>query len=371
MFLAAIPLLGYAVFARFLANGFRKEISVDAETPLSPISVILPFRNEAKVLSSCTSAILDALGSTDQLVMVDDSSTDESLTMARELAGKDARVTVLQADGEGKKAALEVGIAAAQNDIIFTVDADVYPQSHWPAVMLQAFTEPDIHMVCGNVHIKQTESSISTLWEAIDFMSLVGSGRALTAQGWAVMCNGANLAFRKSSFERVGGYTKHKQIPSGDDVFLMHEMMHAFPGGVVPASDLAYGGVETLPQKGFYKLFQQRIRWAGKGVSYTDKHAIFVTWLIGGLSLITTILGVLTIFWVDALVSWLILWVGKAAIDTVLLSTYNRGYKRQIPLWAISIQALLYPYYTTLIAVLAPFVKFSWKGRYLSRSAKE
>ncbi|NVK27315.1 MAG: glycosyltransferase [Flavobacteriia bacterium] len=354
-----------------MANGFRKEVSVDAETPLPSISVILPFRNEETNLNDCISAILDALGSADELVVVDDSSTDNSFQIAQEAATLDSRIVVHKAKGEGKKAALEVGVSNAVNEIIFTVDADVFPQSHWPTVMLHAFTEPDIHMVCGNVHIKPSSDNFSALFEAIDFMSLVGSGRALTAQGWPVMCNGANLAFRKSSFERVGGYTKHKEIPSGDDVFLMHEMMTAFPGGVVPAADLAYGGVETLPQDGFYKLFQQRIRWAGKGVSYTDKRAIFVTWLIGGLSLLTTLLALLTVFWQSAVWSWLILWIGKAAIDVFLLSLYNKGYKRQLPIWAISLQALAYPYYTTAIAVLAPFIKFSWKGRYLSRSAKE
>lgn len=353
----------YLGFAIFLWKGFKRHIAFDLNRELPSVSVLIPFRNEEAVLEDTVKAVLETLKASDQLILLDDQSVDESLSIALKIASEDDRVLVLNGTGSGKKAALEQGIAAAMHDVILTVDADVIPQSHWPAVVLEPFTYDHIQMVCGSVHIRWEESTNHAMWEAIDFLSLVGSGRALTLQHWPVMCNGANLAFRRSSFYEVGGYNSHKNIASGDDVFLLHEMMKAYPNGVVASPSMAHGGVETYAQKGLSGFFKQRVRWSGKSIKYQSPQAIFTALLVGAVCLAITV-GVLLAFWFPWM--WLPvleLWVGKAAADVFLLHAFNKAYRRKLPVWGMIIQSLAYPFYTTLIAAMAPFVKFKWKGR--------
>ena len=46
------------------------------------------------------------------------------------------------------------------------------------------------------------------------------------------MCNGANLAFKKSAYELVNGYQSHLNVSSGEDVFLMEAIKKVNPSGI-------------------------------------------------------------------------------------------------------------------------------------------
>ncbi len=325
--------------------------------------VVLPFRNEATHLADTIRRILETLRDNDELLLIDDNSEDSSLLIAQSNA--DHRTQILSSEKSGKKAALTLGIEYASNEVIITVDADIRPQSHWPALMIQPFTNPEIQMVCGAVHTIVNKRKRSSTYEAVDVLSLVGSARALVSQNWAVMCNGANLAFRKSAFQAVGGYVENENHSSGDDVFLLHAIMKAYPNGVIPCPEYAYGGVLTHAESGWMDLIVQRIRWAGKSKGYKDPKAIFTTYFIGAMNLAVPFLFLLWIVFPELAPYVLIYWIGKALFDTALVQTYNSKYKRKLPLLAIFLQSFLYPWYLTLIALLTPFIHVRWKGRHL------
>lgn len=362
-----LPLIAYAVFGWFLYRGFSKAVRLSDESPLPPVSVLLPFRNEARGLKATVTSVLDALGSGDELIVINDGSEDNSLEIAQSIS--DSRLVVLSSNQSGKKAALRQGIDRAKHEVILTVDADIRPQSHWPALMLQPFSNAHIQMVCGSVHVPFEKVGSRAMWEAIDVLSLVGSGRALTRQGWAVMCNGANLAFRKSAFIEVGGYLGNENRSSGDDVFLLQSMIEKYPNGVIPIPEKALGGVETTPQISWSALVRQRIRWAGKSGGYKDTKAIFTTYFIGFANVLVPA-GIISAILLPSILKWVVIyWAGKAVIDSLLVASYNRGYDRNIPDSAIVLLSVIYPLYTSLIAILVPFVKVKWKGRYLDLPA--
>lgn len=365
--LLILPILAYGLFTWFLYRGFAKPVILKDESTLPPVSVLLPFRNEEPILKQTISAILHALGSGGELIVIDDASDDDSLSIVQNIA--DSRLSVLSSKGVGKKAALTTGIAAAKHDVILTVDADITPQSHWPALMLQPFSNSHIQMVCGSLHVAFSGVGTRSMWEAIDVLSLVGSGRALTRQGWAVMCNGANLAFRKSAFHEVGGYAGNSEKASGDDVFLLQAMMQKYPGGVIPVPEKALGGVETSAQNSWKALLNQRIRWAGKSSGYKDQKAILTTLFIGLTNLLVPA-GLISALILPSILMWVIIyWASKVVFDSLLVAAYSRGYQRNIPDAAIVILSIFYPLYTSAIALMIPFVKVKWKGRQLDLPA--
>src|ERR1700753_4055439 len=82
------------------------------------VTAVIPTLNEAENLPHVLGKLPSGIN---ELIVVDDHSTDATVKVARELR-PDARV-VLQ-DKEGKGNALACGFAAARGDIIVMVDAD-------------------------------------------------------------------------------------------------------------------------------------------------------------------------------------------------------------------------------------------------------
>lgn len=95
--------------------------------PNQQVGVVIPARNEERHLPDVLRTVLAADWLT-QIVLVDDSSTDNTLEIARECARQDGRVFVIHMDiSSGKSRALLAGVTALQDkveDVIF-MDADL------------------------------------------------------------------------------------------------------------------------------------------------------------------------------------------------------------------------------------------------------
>ncbi len=93
------------------------------------VSVIVPARNEAHNIARCVSSILSTTYPNLELIVVDDSSTDETAAIAREAAGGDPRARVITSpplpDGWfGKQWACATGAKVARGSVLQFTDAD-------------------------------------------------------------------------------------------------------------------------------------------------------------------------------------------------------------------------------------------------------
>jgi len=86
------------------------------------ISVIIPAYNEAQGLPRVLSKIPDFV---DEVVVVDDGSTDGTYSAASEFAARDSRITVLRLEKNyGKGCAMREGTKHSTGDIVVFIDAD-------------------------------------------------------------------------------------------------------------------------------------------------------------------------------------------------------------------------------------------------------
>lgn len=92
--------------------------------PDALISVIVPIFNLAPWLPRCVESILAQTYRNLEILLVDDGSVDNSLAVAEEFAGQDARVRVLHQCNAGVTAARLLGISEARGSWIGFVDGD-------------------------------------------------------------------------------------------------------------------------------------------------------------------------------------------------------------------------------------------------------
>src|SRR5690606_15805245 len=99
-------------------------MGLGSQDPWPPVTVIVPVRNEEDHLRNCLTALLsqEYPGSTMQVIVVDDHSTDRTLDIARDFVN--VEVISLPTGKSGKKMAIQAGIQAAQADVLVTVDGD-------------------------------------------------------------------------------------------------------------------------------------------------------------------------------------------------------------------------------------------------------
>ena len=88
------------------------------------LSVIVPVYNNASYLRQTLASILHQSYADIELLLVDDGSTDESLSICEEAAKKDSRITIIKKENGGVSSARNCGLDRAHGEYIAFVDSD-------------------------------------------------------------------------------------------------------------------------------------------------------------------------------------------------------------------------------------------------------
>lgn len=101
------------------------------------ISIIIPVYNTEKYLSRCFDSIILQTYKDIEIIIINDGSTDNSLSIIRDYEKKDNRIIVIDKENEGVSSARNMGIEQATGEYIMFCDSDdsVHPQ--WCEYMLE------------------------------------------------------------------------------------------------------------------------------------------------------------------------------------------------------------------------------------------
>ncbi len=374
LFIFLVLLIIYAVLIDYYRRAWNQmpEFESNDSIPATYISIIVAVRNEEKNVDALLESLSQQSYSKDlfQVIIIDDYSEDETwnkLTQfnPRGLNTLFTRLSDHTNEGEiiqsHKKKAIETGIKLAKGTLIVTTDADCLFPVDWLITIARFYEKNNATFIAAPVRITAT-SSLLSVFQTLDFLTLQGITGASVFKRIHSMCNGANLAYEKAAFMEVGGFKGIDDIPSGDDMLLMHKIYRKYPENVFYLKSSA-AIVSTAAMSSWKQFFHQRIRWASKSGSYDDKRIVGVLLLVYVLNFCFLILGIAAFFSPTWLFFFILLLVAKVLIEFPFVHTVAAFFRQQFLLKYFLLLQPLHIAYTIIAGWLGRFGSFEWKGR--------
>ncbi len=186
------------------------------------VAVVSAVYNEEKYIGRLIESLLLQTQVPDEIVFVDDGSTDSTAAVIESFTKKNPTMRLLRNSNQGPAASRNTAWRAAQADIVIFTDGDCVPNKDWIEKLLTGLTSEDIAAAAG---------TYSTLNENNVLARFVGheiAWRYRNVRG-PVDAHGAyNLAVRKKVLEEMGGFEESYKAPSGEDWDLTYRISRRY-----------------------------------------------------------------------------------------------------------------------------------------------
>jgi GT2 family glycosyltransferase len=121
-----------------------------AVRPPPTVSVVIPTHNRARQVVSCVRAVLTQPYRDLEVLVADDHSEDDTVTLLRQV--EDDRLRVLETDtNSGPSAARNRAVQVARGEVVFFVDDDVIVDPDWLRNGIRYFSDPAVAGIEGKV----------------------------------------------------------------------------------------------------------------------------------------------------------------------------------------------------------------------------
>lgn len=177
------------------------------------LCVIVPVHNGGADLMSCLNALAASTRRPDELIVVDDSSTDGSSMVASQFS---AQVLTLAGGPYGPAAARNRGAAAASGHVLVFLDADVAVHPDTLArIEAHMVKESDVAALFGSYDDRPPARGLVSRYKNLLHHYVHQHGRREASTFWAG-CG----AIRREVFFAVGGFDESYHQPSIEDIEL-------------------------------------------------------------------------------------------------------------------------------------------------------
>lgn len=333
------------------------------------ISVVIPVRNEIKNVSSLIRCLENQNYSFDnyEVIFIDDNSEDGTFEQLLDYSkNSDVKIRVYKleekaADLSHKKAAITYALKKVKGEIVLLTDGDVQLGPNWIKSYAMAFSSTDTKLMSGPV-VMDSSGFIDDV-QSLEFSSLIGTGAAAIYYNKPVLCNGANMAFRKDAFLEVNGYEGYEKIISGDDEFLMYKVSKRYPKKVsfLKSNQTT---VRIQPQSGFREFYHQRRRWSGKWKKHANPFTKLLAIFIFTVQLSFLLLFISGILKLVSPYTVILLLTIKLLLEFIYFKQMYLFFMKRLKVIPFILSSLVYPVYAVTFGILSNMGGYEWKGRH-------
>lgn len=358
--LLIIPVAIYSIiiFALWYSVRKKNDVQLPDMIPAIRVSVVFACRNEATNITG----LLESLAAQDyppgllEIIIVNDNSTDRTPVAVSEFISDDSLrlkkcFRLINSPFHGKKSAIRYGVEKSTGELILTTDADCTMGRRWVSAVagFYAFTGAD--MILAPVHQRAVRGFVQR-FGAFEFAALQAVTEATARAGFPVMCNGASMGIRRETYLQHARRL-HDEIPSGDDMFLLHSVKGA--GGDIRYYGGGAAAVHTAAAVSAAALLRQRARWASKAGRYRDPATLTLAAATAACHAAVTAAAAASLF-VPSLLPLLASLLAMRLLPDYLLTRHAlKKQEEHLPLPLFLIMDVLYPFWFVTVGLLSLF----------------
>ena len=321
------------------------------------ISIVIPARNEEKRIKP-TLQSLELINYPENLfevILVDDASEDNTVNVIRSFVDKHQNWTLIERKEKSdkfhaKKSALHEAIQLAKGELIFTTDADCEVSADWLSIMSCYFKE-NVSMVLGHSNLKTG----SRFLHFDNFFSSIVAA-APTKLGFPISSVGRNMAFKKSTYQQVGGYMALTNFKSGDDIHLTERFRMKTDTKI---DYCAHHKTVTLsmPPATLKEIINQQIRKNSKILNKSFSSASFSVILF----FIYNLMLFYPLFRPQQLDLWLSITALRLLIEFIALTIASFKFRLKFLIPWFPLFQIFYPLYLMIMGIIGSLHLYKWK----------
>lgn len=185
------------------------------------VSVICSVKNGGKTIASVLESVQRQTLHEWEMIVVDDGSTDDSLSIVRKYADADRRIRLIPTDGVGRGRALNVALSHARADLVANVDADDPCHPRRLEIQFRILRDDKRYAVLGTRTILLFDDEIPQ-WGEISPMTLEGVTITDVTRLLARLSpvGHSSVLMRRRALEYVGGYDEERRAQYDYDLWV-------------------------------------------------------------------------------------------------------------------------------------------------------
>jgi len=257
---------------------------------LFSVCIIVPIWNEEKTLRGTLQSLLALNYPKDKLeiLVVDDGSTDNTLSIANEFKDE-PQIRIFSKENGGKHTAVNFGINQTKAELVGCLDADSFVDPEALREIITVFQNPEMMAVTPCMIVKTPKTFVQQA-QKIEYTVGALLKRIFGDLSAIQVTPGPFSVFKKKVFEDLGLYKKAYNTEDFEIALRMHK--HGYKIGNAPK---AY--VYTTTPHTPYKLFKQRLRWVqGNLLNLIDYRELFFRVQYGHLGMLVLPMAVIYYF---------------------------------------------------------------------------
>src|SRR5437764_3218046 len=255
------------ILSRFgLAWFYRPRLRSNAASYRPAVAIIVPAYNEQDGIAATLRACLSVDYPSERLrvIVVDDRSTDATLTRIRKVEAQNPEITVIAADANrGKRYAIAAGIEAAGDaEILIFVDSDSLVERGAVGNLVQYFADPSVGAVTGHTDVQNKDTNVLTRMQAVQcYVAFRVYKSAEALFGSVTCCSGCFSGYRRSALDPVmSAWLRQRFLGQpctyGDDRSLTNFLLPHWRIVYAPNAR----AVTTVPER-LRQFLRQQLRW--------------------------------------------------------------------------------------------------------------